>query len=358
MLPRLARCYGLLVALWAGAALAEPLRVYFFDVGQGDSALVLTPGGKKVLIDAGPPEAGATLAKRLSELARGPLDLLVLTHPHLDHLGGMREAVRAVGAKRYLEPDFDHPSEAYQALLEYLGTLDLEKLATADRANPTSPVRYTLEPGIALDVLWPRVDEEGKPVEPFLSNTRSDVNANSLVLRLTYGKTSFLFVGDAEADTEELLLKKNVELGSTLLKVAHHGSRHSSGAKFLAKVRPRLAVISCAAKNDYGHPTKETLERLVAAGAKIYRTDLQGELVAESDGQAVSVKAQRSTDEPRLERPSPWRAAAGYVASRRSKVFHSASCPAVKEIKPANLLSFTLREEAARERRPAADCSP
>src|SRR5690242_7235490 len=94
----------------APAAAGKPLTVYFFDVGQGDAALIVSPTGKTVLIDGGPPEAGEQLASRLRQLVRAPLDLIILTHPHLDHLGSLKDAIQAVGAKRYMDPGFDHPS--------------------------------------------------------------------------------------------------------------------------------------------------------------------------------------------------------------------------------------------------------
>src|SRR5688572_19927733 len=102
----------------APAAAGKPLTVYFFDVGQGDAALIVSPTGKTVLIDGGPPEAGEQLAHRLRQLVRAPLDLIILTHPHLDHLGSLKDAIQAVGARRFMDPGFDHPSVAYRNLLE------------------------------------------------------------------------------------------------------------------------------------------------------------------------------------------------------------------------------------------------
>ncbi|MFZ5468178.1 MAG: ComEC/Rec2 family competence protein [Myxococcota bacterium] len=350
-MTRLTAWFALLLT---AAAQGAPLTVRFFDVGQGDAALVTTPLGKTVLIDGGPPDAGPRLTSRVRALTQGPLDLVVLSHAHLDHLGGLTDVLRAVGARRYLEPDFDHPSTAYLSFLRFLGTLEVTKLPTGDPTQPLVPVRYPLEPEVELTLLWPRVDGEGKPLEPFLGNTRSDVNANSVVARLTYRKTSFLFVGDAEADTEALLVKKNLPLASTVLKVAHHGSRHSSTASFLEKVKPTAAVISCAAKNDYGHPAAETLVRLSAAGAKVYRTDLHGEVTALSDGEVVRLRTERAGVVP----ASPTSTQGPYVASKRSQVFHLASCAAVATIKPHNRLEFSERTAAAKERRPAGDCRP
>jgi beta-lactamase superfamily II metal-dependent hydrolase len=395
-----ARLLALLVLLFAvvpghaaapsSPALPSPapgrLTVYFLDVGQGDAALIVSPTGKTVLIDGGPPEAGTRLAARLRELVKGPLDLVILTHPHLDHLGGLRAAVKAVGAKRFMDPGFDHPSEAYRDLLDFVGR-EVGQVMSPE-PNPNSPqtlLSVGLGEGVALTVLWPRV-----PQETFLANTRSDANANSIVTKLTYGKTAFLFTGDSEPPTEEVLLRKPVDLTATVLKVAHHGGKHSSTAGFLERVKPQAAVISCGVGNDYGHPTSEALERLDAAGARVFRTDQAGEVVATSDGNTVTLKAAKggSVTVPGEVKPgavasgplpaavqpastTTTRAAASekspetpakkqgtrYIGLKGSKVFHSEDCPTLQRSKSERIV-FPSREAAMKERRPAEDCDP
>ena len=382
----LASLPGLAVAAPAG----RPLTVYFFDVGQGDAALIVSPAGKTVLIDGGPPEAREPLVRRLRELVKGPLDLVILTHPHLDHLGGLSHAVRAVGAKRFMDPGFDHPSDAYRDLLEFMGQ-KVGQVMTPE-PNPQAPqtlLTIGLGEGVALTVLWPRV-----PQEAFLDNTRSDPNSNSIVTKLTYGKTAFLFTGDAEADTEEALLEKRIDFTSTVLKVAHHGGKHSSTGAFLAAVKPKAAVISCGGGNEYGHPTLETLGRLRDVGAQVFRTDQDGEVVATSDGATVTLRrahggaptvvpgvvksttvalgpilpsarraqgggaatAKRATE---LSPAQPSRGAepGGYVSLKGSKVFHRDDCPTLKRSKSERTV-YASRAAATRERRPAEDCHP
>jgi beta-lactamase superfamily II metal-dependent hydrolase len=382
----LASLPGLAVAAPAG----RPLTVYFFDVGQGDAALIVSPAGKTVLIDGGPPEARETLARRLRALVKGPLDLVILTHPHLDHLGGLSHAVRAVGAKRFMDPGFDHPSDAYRDLLEFMGQ-KVGQVMTPE-PNPQAPqtlLTIGLGEGVALTVLWPRV-----PQEAFLEGTRSDANSNSIVTKLTYGKTAFLFTGDAEADTEEALLDKRIDFTATVLKVAHHGGKHSSTAAFLAAVKPKAAVISCAQGNEYGHPTLETLGRLQDVRAQVLRTDQDGEVVATSDGATVTLRrahggaptvvpgvvkstsvalgpilpsarraqgggaatAKRAT-ELSPEPPSRGAESGGYVSLKGSKVFHRDDCPTLKRSKSERTV-YASRAAAARERRPAEDCHP
>ena len=381
----------------------KPLTVYFFDVGQGDAALIVSPTGKTVLIDGGPPEAGEHLAARLKQLVHAPLDLVILTHPHLDHLGSLRDALQAVGAKRYMDPGFDHPSEAYRDLLDFVGK-EVGQVMTPE-PNPQAPDTFLtvgLGEGVVLTVYWPRY-----PREPFLKNTRSDANSNSIVTRITYGKTAFFFTGDTEKDTEEALLRQRTDLTSTVLKVAHHGGKHSSTKEFLEAVKPKAAVISCSHDNEYGHPTAEALERLSAVGAQVFRTDLNGEVQAVSDGVTVTLQAARGKPSKvtvpgevkplaagASPAPAPANASApkspqgtaapppsarnggetvtaGYkppapapatgskfVSLKGSEVFHREDCSTLKRAKTKERTVYTSRAMAARERRPAEDCKP
>lgn len=282
----------LFAALCAGSAFAQTkgkLSIYFFDIGQGDGSLIVTPSGKTVLVDGGPPEAGAHLAQRLRELTKNKLDLAVMSHPHLDHLGAMIDGMSAVGAKRFLDPGFNHSSKSYRDLLEWAGQNGVQVMnPIPDPKKPEELVTIGLGDGIVMHVLWPRV-----PNEPFLTNTRSDPNSNSIVFKLVYGKTAFLFTGDAEPDTEGYLLQKNIDFTSTLLKVGHHGGRHSSTTPFLKAIKPKVAIIQCGTGNDYGHPTPAAMERLKDIGADIWRNDLEGEIKVVSDGTNLTVTAEK-----------------------------------------------------------------
>jgi beta-lactamase superfamily II metal-dependent hydrolase len=354
------------------APASKPLSVYFFDVGQGDAALIVSPTGKTVLIDGGPTDAGTKLARRLRELVKGPLDLVILTHPHLDHLGGLTKALQAVGARRFMDPGFDYPSDAYRNLLDFVGqNVGQVMTPTPNPQAPETLLTVGLGEGVTLTILWPR-----RPQDPFLTQTRSDANANSIVAKLTYGKTAVLFTGDAEPDTEAALLTKPIDFTSTVLKVGHHGGKHSSTTPFLAAIRPKAAVISCGTGNDYGHPTSEVLERLAAVGARVFRTDQDGEVVATSDGTRVTMKASKggaSVTLPGEVKPGP--VALGpipagvhsssdnaqdttrYVSLKGSKVFHREDCPTIQRSKNERTV-YPSREAALQERRPAEDCDP
>ena len=362
----LRRLLPLLCALLAGGALAAappptppPLTVHFFDVGQGDAALIVSPAGRTVLIDGGPPEAGRALAARLRTLVKGPLDLVILTHPHLDHLGGLPAALKAVGAKRFMDPGFDHPSRAYAKLLDEVGARVGQVLTPVpDPRNPDALVQVGLGEGVSLSILWPRA-----PQQPFLGHTRSDANSNSIILRLTYGTTALLFMGDAEEATEERLLADGRTLTASVLKVAHHGGGYSSSVPFLQAVQPRYAIVSCGKGNDYGHPSPAALQRLKAAGAQVLRTDQQGEVTVVSDGAQVRVSAQRpAPGASAVKPPGAGKAAPAhklrYVALKGSPVFHREDCPALARATTKERTVYSTREAAAREHRPAKDCNP
>jgi beta-lactamase superfamily II metal-dependent hydrolase len=284
--PRWIRTFLAACLLAGWSALARPasaapprLRVDFIDVGQGDAALVTSPTGKTVLIDGGPANHAAALTTFLAAHVRGPVDLILLSHRHEDHLGGLPAVVRQTGARLFLDAPAAHAGPDYERLMR-----ELEARGVPAR-QATRGRRVDLGAGAVITLLG--------PPEPPITGSRSDVNANSVLARLTYGGVSILFAGDAESPTEAWLLASGQDLQADVLKVAHHGSRYASGMRFLRAVRPRVAVISAGAGNEYGHPARVTLDRLSRTGAAVYRTDLDGDVTVETDGTSVRVRTAR-----------------------------------------------------------------
>ncbi|HEX8436961.1 ComEC/Rec2 family competence protein [Archangium sp.] len=261
------------------------LHVYFFDVGQGDAALIISPTGRTVLVDAGPAAAGSHLANRLPELLTDKLDLVVLTHPRPDHYSGLAAAVGAVGARKLLEPQHPETPADYDALLTSLGSTGVEIFSPAPSPSaPNEPLSLPLGGDAVLTVLWPRA-----PTEPLLTG-ESASEANSIVLRLTYKATTVLLTGDAREQTESHLLAREMPVRATLLKVGAHGAGSASSAAFLAAVHPRAAIISADVANT---PDKAVLNRLESVKARVFRTDRDGEVHAVSDGQQFTLTTQR-----------------------------------------------------------------
>lgn len=261
---------------------SDGLQVYFFDVGQGDSALVRVTGEdgvRNLLIDTGEYQYADGLTDTLRSLGVERLDCLVITHPHTDHMGCAARIVQRFEIGTLAMPRVSDrvmpTTSAYEALLDAAA----EKSLTAVPLTAGSQVFQPWE-GLEAEVFAPRQDADW-----------DDLNNWSGVLRLTYGETSFLFTGDAEKQSEKLILEDAGAYGWNLetdvLKCGHHGSKTSTSANFLRAVNPRYAVISCGKDNDYGHPHSGTLEKLEKLHTAVYCTDEDGTILAKSDGREI-----------------------------------------------------------------------
>ena len=256
-----------LAQAWAGVLTVEVL-----DVGQGDSILLRSPAGKTVLIDAG--TGSPDVVPMLQRRDVMQIDLAVATHPHADHIGGMDEVLEAVPVKMYMDSGLPHTTTVYDKVMKLV-----EDEGVGYRTAQAGQT-FKLDDGIVINVLFPK----GSPIR----NTRSDLNANSVVLRVTHGDDCFLFVGDSEAETERTVMQGGLE-PCEVLKVAHHGSGYSTSSAWLRAVKPKIALISVGAGNRYHHPDPDTVARLESAGAKVYRTDQGGTIRMESSGHGVVV---------------------------------------------------------------------
>ncbi len=263
------------------------LQVLALDVGQGDSLLIISPGGKNVLIDAGTPQSGDEVVAALQKHGISSLDLVVATHPHSDHIGGIRRVLDNFPVRNFLDSGQDYPSATYERLLRSIKEKGVNYIAAKKGQT------FELDSGARLEVLNPMGDGS------WITEVRSGgsvQNANSVVLRLSYGSFAMIFTGDAEAETEAEIMKAGRNLGAQVLKVGHHGSRYASSSDFLSAVRPQVAIISCGADNKYGHPSQETLNRLRRHQIQVYRTDLHGEIVIVSDGSSFQVQPVREVE--------------------------------------------------------------
>lgn len=258
----------------ASAASSTQAMIYYLDVGQGDSELIRLPGGENVLIDTGTGETADKLVSLLQELGVKRVDHLIATHPHEDHIGGMESVVRKIPVGKIYMPkvaDKQIPTtRTYEGLIDAIS--DKKMKITQAKAGMTIPLSGQAK----LELLAPN------------GTQYDDLNNYSVVAKLTYGQKTFLFTGDAEKLSEKEMLNKNYDLKCDVLKCGHHGSSSSTSAAFLKAVSPQFAVISCGLNNDYGHPNKEVLSRLQKAGVKVYRTDLQGTILARCDGRSIT----------------------------------------------------------------------
>jgi competence protein ComEC len=253
------------------------LHVTFLDVGQGDAIFIRAPGGRQVLIDGGPDEATllSQLGRRMPFWDR-TLDLVILTHPDLDHLTGLIGALERYQVEAVVWRDVPTNSPAYD---RWLGLLEAEGVSVH---QGEAGLHIALDEGLELTVLYPGTELLPEAVE--------SANNASVVTRLTYGSVSVLLPGDIEAAVEADLVREGLPLAATVLKVAHHGSCSSTGEEFLRAVAPAVAVISVG-ENEFGHPCDEVLSRL--ADAQLYRTDQTGTVELVSDGAQIWVRTER-----------------------------------------------------------------
>ena len=283
------------------------LKVYFLDIGQGDSILIETPNRTQILIDAGPNNKVISELSEIIPFFDKTIDIIIPTHSDLDHVGGFPEILRRYEIKNYFDSGFvddDNLNKEIKTLIEKEKNINVKKI------NRGEKIILDQENDISFEVLWPSTDYK-----------TSDNNDRSIILRLDYGKTSFLFTGDASSKIEKIIIENSTGtdiLNVDILKAGHHGSKTSSGLDFLEKVSPELTIISAGKDNKFGHPNKEVIENLQKINSEIKNTADNGRILIKSDGEKYWIDEKESFIQKLFDQ-------AGFFQSLISAVFVNSS---------------------------------
>ncbi len=329
--------------------------IHFIDAGQADAALVECDG-HYMLIDGGNKGDSSKIYSVLKNEKISSLDIVVGTHAHEDHIGGLPGAFNYTTAALTLCPVTSYDSDAFGDFLKY--------------ANKSGG-------GITVPAVGDTYSLGSAEIEILGVNSASDANNSSIVLMITYGETKFLFTGDAEREAEQVILDSGADLSATVLKVGHHGSDSSSTYPFLREIMPKYAVISVGEDNSYGHPTENTLSRFRDAEVKVFRTDMQGDVYCTSDGKTVTFSVEKNANADTLTNPvkvvetqppettppeteAPSQTGTDYVLNTNTKKFHYPSCSSVKRMSEKNKGYYTgTRDEViAMGYDPCGNCHP
>lgn len=321
------------------------LTVSFIDIGQGDSIL-LQCDNESMLIDAGENDKGDIVVDYLKSHNATKLKYAVGTHPHSDHIGGMDTVLRSIKTDTLICPKVTYNTKTWKDVESEAKKQDT-KIEYANAGE-----KYTLG------------DSTFTIISPKENHIYSDCNNYSVVIKAEYGDNSFLLTGDAEKLVEDEILSSGYNIKADVLKVGHHGSSTSTSEKFLNKVSPKYAVISCGVNNDYGHPHKETLAKLKERNIKVYRTDLEGTVVAQSDGKKISFSTNKNSNSlktetytTQTEKETTYKSV--YVGNKNSKKFHKSNCESVYTMSDKNKIYFYSRKDAVVEGySPCRNCNP
>lgn len=246
------------------------MKVHYIDVGQGDCIFIELPNSETMLIDAGEYDEVDGAVTYIHSYGYDTIDYVIATHPHSDHIGGMKTIFDNFNVKNvYLSPAIS-TTKTYEYMLEAIQN------SNAKAYKAFAGTEIISEDNLSVIVVAPATDNP--------DDYTDNLNDSSVILKLTYGETSFLFTGDAEK-AEEDAIRTNIKCD--VLKIGHHGSRTSTSANFLKNAKPKYAIISVGEGNEYGHPTEEVLKRLEERNIEVFRTDLMGSIVVTSDGKNI-----------------------------------------------------------------------
>mgnify|MGYP000855193826 CR=1 FL=1 len=306
----------------------QDIKVHFIDVGQADSIYIQLPDNNDILIDGGNAADGSNVVNYLRSQDVDDIELLIATHPHEDHIGGLPAILDAFFVVQIIDSGKTASTKTYS---DYAAAVKAEGCPWEEDKGQTCT--------------W------GNNTSQILTGQESwkDINDYSVVSRLDCGDIEFLFTGDAETPAE---LNLKGDIFAEILKVGHHGSNSSTSSGFLSRVNPEVAVISVGAGNAYGHPAAATLDKLQSAGVKVYRTDLNGNIIVTTDGKTYSVSTQKTSTSAPIVQPAgtppplPVTSQGKYVGSTKSNKYHYPDCRYAKQIQWANEIWFNSKEEA------------
>lgn len=248
------------------------MKVHYIDVEEGDSIFIELPNEKTMLIDAGEAVEGKKVINYIKQLGYSNIDYVVGTHPHTDHIGGLAQVINSFSVGKIYMPKAISTSKTYENLLDTISMKGL-KIRTAKAG-----INIINENNLLIDIIAPNND------------SYSDLNNYSVVIKITYKNRKFIFMGDAEMISENEIL---TDVTADIVKVGHHGSNTSSGQNFVDRVNAKYAIISVGSDNNYNHPNMNIVNRWENSGAKVYRTDLSGTIIAITDGNALSIETEK-----------------------------------------------------------------
>jgi competence protein ComEC len=247
------------------------LKIVFIDVGQGDSTLIILPNQKTMLIDGGERDQGKTVLSTLQEHNVSRIDVIVATHPHADHIGGLIGVIDAIDVGQIIDSGQIHTTQTF---LDFVEAIESNRIPLSTVHEGDS---IELDPSVDIQVLNPPI------TLPEGAHNEEEFNNNSVVIKLRYGEFTAMFPGDIELETESRLSGRDIDVD--VLLASHHRSRGSNTAKYLEAASPEVVVIYAGADNAYGHPHPESLERINATRTQhIFRTDIDGTIILTANG--------------------------------------------------------------------------
>lgn len=290
-------------------------KIHFFDVGQGDSILVECDG-EYMLVDAGDNDKGTYVQNYLQNAGVSKLKYVVGTHPHADHIGGLDVILYKFDCENIFMSPSQLDTNTYRDVIDVINNKGY--------TYRTPELFETFNVGSSkVEVIGPVVTSE-------------DLNDESICLKITYGNTKYLLMGDAEEISEQGILNAGVDVQAQVIKLGHHGSSSSSSPSFIEGVNPQYAIISCGEINDYGHPHVETMRTLIERNIQCYRTDKQGNFVLTSDGTSIYFDKAPTEDYSAGINETQTNEEKTYVLNVKSKKFHNPDCEGVLKMSDKN----------------------